>query len=201
MKKIAVFLIFAMFCSCKPMFKLISRKDLVLDSISTRAIMPMNGGVWFGGTNSKAGFVSFDNPNETKIVQLQKEKSDFRSIGSDGNIYFLNAGSPANLYEMRMAFSDFVPKLVYTETGEKVFYDSMFIIDDKGVIIGDPTENCLSILIREDFKKPWRKIPCDSLPKTVEGEAAFAAGPLPRSVFRSDPARSNRSAPGQATAW
>ena len=45
----------------------------------------------------------------------------------------------------------------------------------EGILIGDPIENCLSILITRDGGASWQKTPCDKLPKTVEGEAAFAA--------------------------
>ena len=69
-----------------------------------------------------------------------------------------------------------IAKKVYTETNEKVFYDSMNFWNDKeGIAIGDPTENCLSVLITRDGGLSWNKIPCNKLPKTVDGEAAFAA--------------------------
>jgi hypothetical protein len=178
MKKLLVFIIVIFITSCKSGFKVLERKDIKLDSLSIRAIYPSNGGVWFGGTNSKAGFIDIDNEKETRIVKLQKEKTDFRSIAfGKGKILVMNAGSPANLYGVEIFGFNCDSNLIYTETGEKVFYDSMFI-DVKtgfGGIVGDPTENCLSILLTEDFGKTWRKIPCNNLPKTIEGEAAFAA--------------------------
>lgn len=140
--------------------------------------MPMNGGVWFGGTNSKAGFLSFQNDSETKIVKLQNEKTDFRSIGNNGkDVLLLNAGSPANMYKLNTYGYSCASSLIYSESGEKVFYDSMFIDiwTGFGIVIGDPTEDCLSILLTEDSGKTWNKIPCANLPKTIDGEAAFAA--------------------------
>ena len=176
--RILVLLFLFVFVSCKSTFKVLERKDIMLDSVSIRAIMPMNDGVWFGGTNSKAGFISFQNDLDTKIVKLQKEKTDFRSIANNGmDILLINAGSPANMYKMNTFGYSCTSNLVFTESGEKVFYDSMFI-DVKtgfGIIMGDPTEDCLSILLTEDFGKTWRKIPCTNLPRTIEGEAAFAA--------------------------
>lgn len=176
--RILVLLFSLVLMSCKTTYNVIERKDIVLDSLAIRAIYPTIDGVWFGGTNSKAGFISFENVKDTKIVKLQKEKTDFRSIANNGNkIMLINAGSPANMYEMNTFAYNCTSKLVYTESGEKVFYDSMFI-DSKnglGVTIGDPIENCLSILLTEDFGKTWNKIPCSNLPKTIDGEAAFAA--------------------------
>ncbi|WP_353169769.1 oxidoreductase [Flavobacterium sp.] len=171
-------LVFFVFLSCKSTFKVLERKDIILDSLSIRAIYPTINGVWFGGTNSKAGFISFQNEAETKIVKLQKEIADFRSMAfANNNIYVLNAGTPANMYTLNTFGYSCASNLIYTETGEKVFYDSMYI-DMKtglGIVIGDPTEDCLSILLTENSGKNWKKIPCDILPKTVDGEAAFAA--------------------------
>jgi photosystem II stability/assembly factor-like uncharacterized protein len=177
MKYLSLF-VFFVFLSCKSTFKVLERKDIILDSLSIRAIYPTINGVWFGGTNSKAGFISFQNEAETKIVKLQKEITDFRSIAfANNNIYVLNAGTPANMYALNTFGNSCASNLIYTETGEKVFYDSMFI-DAKtglGIVIGDPTEDCLSILLTENSGKNWKKIPCNKLPKTVDGEAAFAA--------------------------
>ena len=171
-------LFFCVFLSCKSTYKVSERKDILLDSLSIRAIYPTINGIWFGGTNSKAGFISFENEAETKIVKLQKENTDFRSIAySIGEIYVLNAGTPANMYELNTFGYSCTSKLIYTEMGEKVFYDSMFINIKTGfgVVVGDPTEDCLSVLLTENSGKNWKKISCDILPKTAEGEAAFAA--------------------------
>ncbi len=177
MRNISI-LLFFVFLSCKSTFKVLDRKNVFLDSLSIRAIYPTINGVWFGGTNSKAGFISFQNEAETKIVKLQQENTDFRSMAhANGSIYVLNAGTPANMYTLNTFGYSAASNLIYSETGEKVFYDSMFI-DAKiglGIVIGDPTEDCLSVLLTENSGKTWKKLPCDLLPKTVEGEAAFAA--------------------------
>ncbi len=41
--------------------------------------------------------------------------------------------------------------------------------------MGDPVENCLSVIITRDGGKTWNKLSCDQLPGAAEGEAAFAA--------------------------
>jgi len=177
MKYLSLFVFLALL-SCKSTYKILERKDIFLDSLSIRAIYPTINGVWFGGTNSKAGFISFQNEAETKIVKLQKENTDFRSMAyANSSIYVLNAGTPANMYALNTFGNSATSNLIYSETGEKVFYDSMFI-DAKtglGIVIGDPTEDCLSIILTENSGKNWKKIPCNKLPKTVDGEAAFAA--------------------------
>ena len=121
-------LFFLVLLSCKSTYKVLERKDIVFDSLSIRAIYPTINGVWFGGTNSKAGFISFENEAETKIVKLLKENTEFRSIAySNSGIYVLNAGTPAKMYELNTFGNNCTSKLIYTEMGEKVFYDSMFI--------------------------------------------------------------------------
>jgi photosystem II stability/assembly factor-like uncharacterized protein len=41
--------------------------------------------------------------------------------------------------------------------------------------MGDPTDECLSIIITRDGGEHWEKLSCDILPPVEEGEAAFAA--------------------------
>ena len=65
---------------------------------------------------------------------------------------------------------------MYYENHEKAFYDAMDFWNDKeGIAIGDPTDNCMSIIITRDGGDTWNKLSCDVLPKAKEGEAAFAA--------------------------
>ena len=67
-------------------------------------------------------------------------------------------------------------EIVYKEQNEKVFYDSMQFFDElNGIAMGDPTNECLSILITRDGGNTWGKIDCEYLPKIAAGEAAFAA--------------------------
>ena len=67
--------------------------------------------------------------------------------------------------------------IVYKEIHKKVFYDALQFFDDNthGIAVGDPTENCASIILTSDGGKTWNKIPCDKLPVFEEGEAFFAA--------------------------
>jgi photosystem II stability/assembly factor-like uncharacterized protein len=50
-----------------------------------------------------------------------------------------------------------------------------FFDPQNGIAIGDPTEDCLSIILTKDAGNSWQKLPCDKLPKLIEGEAVFAA--------------------------
>ncbi len=80
----------------------------------------------------------------------------------------ITIGAPAKLYKHGV--------LVYEENHPKVFYDAMaFWNDQEGIAIGDPTDDCMSIIITRDGGYTWTKLSCDVLPKAKEGEAAFAA--------------------------
>ncbi len=96
-------------------------------------------------------------------------KPNFRSLAIAGkSIFSLGIGSPALLYKNG--------KVVYREENEKAFYDSMEFWNEKeGIAIGDPTEDCLSIIITRDGGDTWHKMACSNLPKSKEGEGAFAA--------------------------
>jgi photosystem II stability/assembly factor-like uncharacterized protein len=85
----------------------------------------------------------------------------------------LSVENPALLYKTGDAGR---MQLVYKEDHDKVFYDAIdFWNNQEGIAIGDPTEDCMSIIITRDGGNTWHKLSCDSLPKTKEGEAAFAA--------------------------
>ena len=101
------------------------------------------------------------------------EVLNFRSMALVANaIFVLTIDSPALLYKI----SEGKHKLVYQEEGEGVFYDSMdFWNDFEGIAIGDSIDGCLSIIITRDGGETWNKLSCDILPKSKEGEGAFAA--------------------------
>ncbi|MCZ8331965.1 MAG: oxidoreductase [Flavobacterium sp.] len=168
--------------SCKSGFKndfsevkSISIDTVLNQKISIRAILVDSDKIWFAGNGNKYGFY------DIKTNKLQMEtisdtsKLEFRSIAqNDDAIFVTNIGNPATIF--RINKSNLKVEKVYTETHEKVFYDSMnFWNNDEGILIGDPISNCLSIVITRNGGKTWQKVPCENLPKTFEGEAAFAA--------------------------
>lgn len=100
---------------------------------------------------------------------------NFRALALANNKgYGLSIGSPALVFNLDIDLHK--NKVVYQENHSKAFYDSMeFWSDEEGIAIGDPTDNCLSIIITRDKGKSWTKIPCSKLPEAKPGEAAFAA--------------------------
>ena len=99
----------------------------------------------------------------------------FRAIAEvDETLFALSIGNPARLYKLSRNAKG--ARLVYEERHEKVFYDAIkFWNKQEGIAMGDPTDDCISIIITRDAGETWIKLSCDNLPKAIEGEAAFAA--------------------------
>ena len=159
----------------KTAFSAVEIETLYKDSVSIRAIEIIGPNVAFAGSNGMYGLYNAAQ-NKTKVSRKKYDSiyPEFRAVASTPNDFFmLSVANPALLFKTGDAGN---MKLVYKEEHEKVFYDSMIFWNDKeGMAMGDPVENCLSVIISRDGGKTWKKVPCDRLPETREGEAAFAA--------------------------
>lgn len=117
------------------------------------------------------GIVIDDEVNVKYVSNLKKDSitPNFRAVAYNGkSVFAMSIATPALLYKDN--------QLVYIENHKKAFYDSMEFWNEKeGIAIGDPTADCLSIVVTRDAGESWQKISCDQLPKINEGEAAFAA--------------------------
>lgn len=145
------------------------------DSISVRALELKDDFLFYAGSNGKYGYISLKDFNEKYQFQIPGDPfPEFRATGITENTDFiLSVGNPALLYEVNISGEQ---SLKYSENDEKVFYDSMKFWNAKeGIAMGDPTDNCMSIIITRNGGETWRKIPCSVLPKTAPDEAAFAA--------------------------
>lgn len=136
-----------------------------------------NNGASFALSNGKVGGILRNEISEEARLTFQLKHDsiipNFRSLAITKKAGFvLSIGSPAVLFKIT---EDSI-KTVFTETHPKAFYDSMeFWNDQEGIGIGDPTDDCMSIIITRDGGTTWNKLSCEDLPKANEGEAAFAA--------------------------
>lgn len=145
------------------------------DSLSIRAIEIIGNNLAFAANNATFGMYNLDNNTwRTNTQKYDTLVPEFRSVASTDNDFFmLSVGSPALLYKTGDSGA---MELVYKEGHEKAFYDAMaFWNNEEGIAMGDPTNDCISIIITRDGGKSWEKLNCDILPKVIEGEAAFAA--------------------------
>ncbi|MDP5092454.1 MAG: oxidoreductase [Polaribacter sp.] len=183
MKSIFLFIFtFLLITACQQHY--IPRKSITIqidefkqDSTSIRAIVSIDSNtVHYAGSNGDIGLTSDAGKTWTvkKILFQDSIKPHFRSLATNGNSFFaLSIANPALLYKI----TENDTKLVYQENHESVFYDALQFFDDgiHGIAVGDPTENCASIIITKDRGETWQKIPCDNLPFFEKEEAFFAA--------------------------
>jgi photosystem II stability/assembly factor-like uncharacterized protein len=172
------------FLSCLPLYaqksedKKLDFTEFDMKECSIRAMVVVNDSVvWFAGSNGKYGRIT-NGTLEIDSIAFDDTYLHFRSIAYNGeSVFFLSIGSPAILYK-KNALESFKtrPTIVYGESHETIFYDAMAFADKKnGIAMGDPTENCLSVIVTKDGGNKWFKTDCSDLPEIVEGEAAFAA--------------------------
>jgi len=157
-------------------FKSVEIDTILNDKISIRAIIVDSDKLWYTGDNGQVGFKNIRTTfGINKQIQKDNLKLEFRSIAKTSKgVFLVNIGNPAILFKINKR--NLNEEIVYTENHEKTFYDSMqFWNEQEGIAIGDPTEDCFSILITRDGGTTWNKLSCEDLPKLVEGEAAFAA--------------------------
>jgi photosystem II stability/assembly factor-like uncharacterized protein len=157
-------------------FSTIQVDTLFQDKISIRAILVDNGKIWYAADQGRFGFYDLkSNKKVEKVIKKDTLNIEFRSIAKTSKfIYALNVANPALLYQITKDGKEV--QLVYQENNKKVFYDSMQFWNDKdGIAVGDPIDDCLSVIVTHDGGNSWSKIPNSKLPKVFEGEAHFAA--------------------------
>lgn len=157
------------------------RKDVLVDSsLSIRAIEVINNDVYYSSDNGENGIKMGNGFSVKGLVHNDSIDYSFRSSSFNGkNLFFMSINSPALVYKLdynKQTQTFLKHHLVYKEDHSKVFYDSMgFWNEEEGIAIGDPTDDCMSVIITRDGGNTWNKLPCSQLPKAKEGEAAFAA--------------------------
>ncbi len=177
-----LFLITLFIFSCKKentprSFESINITEFKQDSTSIRAIKAISENeLTFAGSKGDISTTK-DGGKTWNTIYLKYNDSitpHFRSVAySKNGLYALSIANPALLYNIGF----YGPHLVYKEENEKVFYDSMKFFADgiHGIAVGDPTDDCASIILTSDGGITWGKLPCATLPKFEEGEAFFAA--------------------------
>ena len=154
----------------------ISIDTIFKDNISIRAILTEKNKVWYAADKNRFGYYDLvNNKRVERKIRLDSLQLEFRSIAQTAKaIFILSIGNPGLLYKINK--SDLSATLVYKEVHEKVFYDAIQFWNNKeGIAIGDPIQDCFSVLITRDGGDSWKKITCGNLPKIDEGEAFFAA--------------------------
>ncbi|MEL7118495.1 MAG: oxidoreductase [Bacteroidota bacterium] len=132
--------------------------------------------VWFAGSAGKWGYTANGGQSWTiDSIITDTIIPHFRSMAITGDAaHLLSIASPALLYRSMDKGKNW--DIVYREDHPGAFYDAMLFLDETtGIAMGDPTDNCLSVIRTEDGGLNWNKVDCTNLPEATEGEAAFAA--------------------------
>jgi len=152
-------------------------KTIKIDSSSIRSmVVTGHESMSYAASNGTIGF-TVNNGVLWHTIKIRYQDSvipHFRSLAYNGADYFaLSIGNPTLLYKI----SNGAASLQYFEEDENVFYDALTFFEDNthGIAVGEPTENCASIIITEDSGATWNKIPCENLPEFSKDEAFFAA--------------------------
>lgn len=158
-------------------FSEVQVEDIYTDSsLSIRAIELLNDkSLAFAANNGAFGLYKPESNSWMTSIQNQDTLDlQFRAVAHTSSDFFmLSVGNPALLYKTG---DNGLMELVYKEDHDSVFYDAMtFWNDQEGIAIGDPTDNCMSMIITRDGGKTWNKVSCENLPEVKDGEAAFAA--------------------------
>lgn len=101
---------------------------------------------------------------------------DFRDIHAfnKDEAIIMSSGNGCKMYKTNDGAKSW--QLVYENNTEGVFFDGMDFWDDKnGIAFSDPIDNELFIITTKDGGNSWQKLESISIPKTLKGEAGFAA--------------------------
>lgn len=182
----SLFIIFSCNNKTEVEFNSVQITPVFLDSLSIRAIQPFDENrVWFAANKGKVGLIDGDTP-KLAVIKYGDSLLHFRSIATTNEaVFVLSIANPAVLYKIGFNGTEATNiEEVYNEKIENVFYDSMkFWNDNEGIAIGDPIDNCMSVIITRNGGNSWEKIPCDNLPLVEKGEAAFAASNSNIAIF------------------
>ena len=104
------------------------------------------------------------------------EELQFRDIEAldDQQAILMTAGHPARLYRTDDGGASFT--LTHESPHEAAFFDGFDFWDaQRGLVMSDPVDGVLLLLLTDDGGRSWQRIPAKQLPPTLDGEAGFAA--------------------------
>ncbi|MEC7584668.1 MAG: oxidoreductase [Planctomycetota bacterium] len=132
--------------------------------------------VWASGTQgtvlrSTDGGASWQSVGPAGVVAL-----DFRDVHGfdEERAVICSAGQPARVYRTDDGGARW--QLVHEDTRRAAFFDALAFLDaDNGLLYADPIDGRANMYTTADGGRSWSLLPQASVPKPLEGEAAFAA--------------------------
>lgn len=158
-------------------FKSVEVVNIYEDTLNVHALHPIDlERVWFATNRGKIGLLDGEIP-KLAIIKYEDKLLHFRAItATDEAAFVMSIASPGIIYKIGFDGSEATNiESVYVEEGEKVFFNGIkFWSNSEGIVLGDPIENCMNILITRDGGNTWSKVACEVLPEAEKGEVGFA---------------------------
>lgn len=151
---------------------------------------PGSGVIWISGERGACA-ISEDfgrTWRDASPPQAQADGLDLRSIhAQDANrAWAASAGLGEASRILRTGDGGRTWETVHTNREETGFFDSIAFWDERrGIVMGDPVDGYLTILVTDDGGDTWSRVPKQRMPDPVEGEYGFAASN--RSISVADP--------------
>jgi photosystem II stability/assembly factor-like uncharacterized protein len=143
---------------------------------SKRGLFTVNPQVyWASGTD---GVVMINNKNEDWKIHQDTSFSylDFRDIHAFNSkeAIIMSSGDGCEIYKTNDGAVTW--NLAYKNNSTGIFFDGMDFWDNQnGIAFSDPINNQLYVIETKDSGDSWQELQSTNLPKTLKGEAGFAA--------------------------
>ncbi len=157
-------------------------KEVLITPLKTLADSSMRGLysvdekiTWASGSN---GYVLHTTDNENWLTYQDTSWSglDFRDIHAfnEKEAIIMSSGDGCKMYKTFDGSKSW--DLVYENNSKGIFFDGMDFWDEThGIAFSDPIDNRLYIIETKDGGNSWSELKSIELPKTLDGEAGFAA--------------------------
>jgi photosystem II stability/assembly factor-like uncharacterized protein len=146
-------------------------------TVSLRGLSAVDAQVaWVSGSRGTVGRTVDGGARWQLCGPVSGASLDFRSVHAfDATTALVaNAGTPARIYRTQDAGQSW--QMVFEDPAPSAFFDGIaFASERNGLVFGDPDGRGMVMLATDDQGRSWRRLPPESLPRPLQGEAAFAA--------------------------
>jgi photosystem II stability/assembly factor-like uncharacterized protein len=144
---------------------------------------------WVSGSEGSFAFTRDGGMSWTAGSVPGADSLDFRDVQAfpDGTAYLMSAGSgpSSRIYKSRDWGESWV--LQHTNEIQDGFFNGFAFWDhDHGILVGDPVDGSLFLLMTADGGARWNRLSGPDLPSVTEGEYGFAASGTNVAVFGSE---------------
>jgi photosystem II stability/assembly factor-like uncharacterized protein len=132
--------------------------------------------VWASGSNGQIGRSVDAGEHWTWRVVSGFEKTDFRDIEAFDSLTAVIMGISEPGHILCTSDGGRSWQLVYADSSKGVFMDAMhFQRNGKGIVVGDPIDGKIYVVLTSDYGRNWKRIDPAILPALANGEAFFAS--------------------------